>query len=216
MVVNKDEVLDHLGRLGLSDYEGKVYLSLLQIHPATAYEAARDAGVPTSKVYEVLDRLEGRGMVRAQDESGRKRYLPQPALDFVEAHRRRLGGTLDRLGRDLIRLEAPRDEASVWNLADEAALLDKACRLVQGAAETLLVSAWHAEAAILAPLIRQAADRGVRTALVQFGPGDLDVPRVFSTPSRAPSTPRRGDGSSPSSPTAARPWSAWYRPAAGA
>lgn len=182
MVVNSAQIAELFGRLGLSDYEARVYTALVAHQPATAYEAAKEAGVPTSKVYEVLDRLEARGMVRGFDEAGRRRYHPQPPEDFVEATRRSLGQTLDALKADLGRLGGARDQSLVWNLTDADALIDKACRMVEGAAEALLVSAWNPEARVLAPLMVEARLRGVRTALVHFGPGDLDLEGVFRHP----------------------------------
>lgn len=182
MVVNNDDLAALFARLGVSEYEARVYSALLGSNPATAYEAAKDAGVPTSKVYEVIARLEVRGMVRCLEEEGRKRYLPQPPDEFVEATRRSLGRTLDALKTDLSRLGEPRDQSFVWNLDEADALLDKACRMVETAVETLLVSAWNPEAVLLAPLLAQARSRGVKTALVYFGPGPLDLDGVFRHP----------------------------------
>jgi sugar-specific transcriptional regulator TrmB len=182
MVVNESQLLDLFTRLGVSEYEGKVYASLLSANPATAYEAAREAGVPTSKVYEVLDRLETRGMVRSFDDGGKKRYLPQAPEDFVETTRRRLGDTLDTLKTDLTKLGGPRDQSFVWNLSEVPALLDKACRMCTSAVETLLVSGWNPEARLLLPLLSDARSRGVKTALVHFGSGDLPLPGVFRHP----------------------------------
>jgi len=180
--VNIEALTELFTRLGVSEYEGKVYASLVTSNPATAYEAAKEAGVPTSKVYEVLDRLEARAMVRHLDEGGRKRYLPQPPEDFIESTRRRLDDTLDALKVDLARLGGPQDPSMVWSLSDATALLDKACRMVHGATTSVLVSAWNPEAQILAPLLKEARGRGVKTALVHFGPGDLAVPGVFRHP----------------------------------
>lgn len=180
MVVNSD-VTELFTRLGVSENEGKVYAALLAFNPATAYEAAKEAGVPTSKVYEVLDRLAARGMVRVLDD-GRKRYLPQPPDDFVETTRRRLGDTLDALKTDLTRLGGPRDTAYVWNVTDASALIDKACRMVRGAADTVLVSAYNPEARVLEPFLTEARARGVRTALVHFGPGELALEGVLRHP----------------------------------
>jgi sugar-specific transcriptional regulator TrmB len=182
MVVNSTELADLFARLGVSDYEGRVYAALLAASPATAYEAAKEAGVPTSKVYEVLERLEARGMVRGLDEGGKKRYLPQPADDFVEGTRRRLGDTLDALKADLARLGGARDQSYVWSLSDTAALVEKACRMVETAVEAVLVSAWNPEALILVPFLARARTRGVKTALVHFGPGDLPLEGVFRHP----------------------------------
>lgn len=182
MVVNSDVLSLHFGRLGISEYEGKVYTALVAQSPATAYEAAKEAGVPTSKVYEVLDRLEGRGMVRGYDDAGRKRYQSQPVDDWIEGTRRSLGQTLDSLKEDLSRLGSAKDQSLVWNLSDGTALLDKACRMVESAGESVLVSAWNPEAQILAPLLTSARRRGVKTALVHFGTGPLDLVGIFRHP----------------------------------
>ena len=112
----------------------------------------------------------------------KKRYLPQPADDFVEGTRRRLGDTLDSLKVDLAKLGGRQDQSYVWNLSDAPALIDKACRMIQTAAEAVLVSAWNPEALILVPLLSEARSRGVKTALVHFGPGDLPLSGVFRHP----------------------------------
>ena len=52
MVVNNS--IERLMDLGFSEYEARTYPALLAIQPATAYEIAREAGIPTSKIYQVI------------------------------------------------------------------------------------------------------------------------------------------------------------------
>ena len=52
-----------LGRLGLGTYEVRTYLALVEGGPMTAREAAEAAGVPYSRIYSVLKRLESLGAV---------------------------------------------------------------------------------------------------------------------------------------------------------
>ena len=56
MVVNK--IISHLIEVGFSEYEAKVYASLVKTNPATAYEIAKNSGIPTSKIYEVISKLQ--------------------------------------------------------------------------------------------------------------------------------------------------------------
>ncbi|MFP3285394.1 MAG: helix-turn-helix domain-containing protein [Nitrososphaeria archaeon] len=56
-----------LYRLGLSEYEARAYLSLLTEGPLTATELCSRAGIPRSKVYEVLRRLAEKGWVNPGD-----------------------------------------------------------------------------------------------------------------------------------------------------
>ena len=70
-------LLERLRSIGLGDYEAKLYVALVKRHPASGYELARSSGVPSSKVYEVLARLQEKDLVFPTDGGGRaKRYVP--------------------------------------------------------------------------------------------------------------------------------------------
>ncbi|MDY7081070.1 MAG: helix-turn-helix domain-containing protein [Halobacteria archaeon] len=73
-----------LNDLGLSDYEAKVYRSLLNLGTTTASELSDDSGVPMGRVYDTLDGLENKGMARSQSTSQPKKYVavePETALE---------------------------------------------------------------------------------------------------------------------------------------
>jgi sugar-specific transcriptional regulator TrmB len=180
MVVNS--VAERLSNLGFSSYEAKAYLALLSFQPATAYELARESRVPTSKIYEVLERLVQRGVARAYESDGKKRYVPQPADDFVESTRENLGRNLDLLKTELRTIGSPSDVSYIWNLSDYPSLIDKATRMIREATNRVLVSAWPSEAEVLAPLLVRADQRGVKTALVLFGHEKVAAPQVFLHP----------------------------------
>jgi len=41
-------IITKLSELGFSEYESKAYLALLHSNPSTAYEIAKESGIPTS------------------------------------------------------------------------------------------------------------------------------------------------------------------------
>ena len=49
--------------IGLSEGESKVYFALLKLGETKTGELSKQAGVSSSKVYKILDRLERKGMV---------------------------------------------------------------------------------------------------------------------------------------------------------
>lgn len=51
----------HLQALGLTEYEARAYTALLALGRAVPARVARQAGIPRPKIYETLERLEGRG-----------------------------------------------------------------------------------------------------------------------------------------------------------
>ncbi|MBT4503944.1 MAG: TrmB family transcriptional regulator, partial [Gemmatimonadetes bacterium] len=48
----------------MSDYEARAYASLMRCQPATAYELAKQAGIPSSKIYEAVKRLQAKGLAQ--------------------------------------------------------------------------------------------------------------------------------------------------------
>lgn len=77
--------------LGLSEYEKRVYRTLLRTGPTTAKELSEESEVPMGRIYDVLNGLEGIDLVRSQTASRPKRYAavePEAALDRLLAERR--------------------------------------------------------------------------------------------------------------------------------
>ena len=61
--------------LGLSEYESRVYRSLLRIGPTTAKELSQASDVPMGRIYDVLGSLEQYRLVRTQTAGRPKKYV---------------------------------------------------------------------------------------------------------------------------------------------
>jgi sugar-specific transcriptional regulator TrmB len=59
-----ESVVEKLQRMGLTQYEAKAYLALLNTHLSTATKVAEKSGVPRTKIYSVLEALKHKGWVR--------------------------------------------------------------------------------------------------------------------------------------------------------
>jgi sugar-specific transcriptional regulator TrmB len=70
-----NEVADILEQLGLSSFERKAYLFLLEIGTATAFEISSKAGVPLGRVYTVMKQLYTKGLIKTDRLSNPKLYL---------------------------------------------------------------------------------------------------------------------------------------------
>ena len=67
----KPELLE---RIGLTKGESKVYLSLLSLGEGTSGEAAKKAGVSSSKIYEILSKLVSKGLAGRYEKGGKKYF----------------------------------------------------------------------------------------------------------------------------------------------
>ncbi len=101
MVGSNERLVNQLRRLGLSGYEVKAYLALLEVGGGTAKEVAEAAGVPESRIYEVINSLIEKGWAVA--ERGRPiRYRPQDPEVAVRGSLMRIERELGELARSLI------------------------------------------------------------------------------------------------------------------
>jgi len=125
-VDEKARALDERGlleSLGLTKYETNAYLSLLTLGVSDARDLSRAIGVPTSKIYETMVRLEALGLVEVQHSRPRKFMAREvgEALDELKNQKRReFEGLIKSLpsleGRLKIRARASPKESTFWSV----------------------------------------------------------------------------------------------------
>lgn len=85
--------IELLGEIGLTEGEIKVYLALLKLGATKTGQLASVANVSSSKVYKILDRLEGKGLV-GHVLKGEIKYFtalpPRRIMDYVEEKEKQL------------------------------------------------------------------------------------------------------------------------------
>src|SRR5438128_9318092 len=78
---------------GLTEYEVKAYIALVESGPMPASQLSTTAMIPYSKIYEILGNLERKGWV--ETEQGRpSKYFPKPPATALESSRVRTENTL--------------------------------------------------------------------------------------------------------------------------
>jgi sugar-specific transcriptional regulator TrmB len=59
-----ESVVEQIKRIGLTEYEAKAYLALLNTHLSTAAQVSEKSSVPRTKIYSVLESLQRKGWIR--------------------------------------------------------------------------------------------------------------------------------------------------------
>ncbi|GGK25708.1 hypothetical protein GCM10008955_19300 [Deinococcus malanensis] len=111
----------HLQALGLTEYEARAYTALLALGRAVPARVARQAGIPRPKIYETLERLEGRGLAAKVGQNPLE-YAPLSAREYLARARRSFDDRLGALDRDLSRLAPDPAPEAVYHLYGEAAI----------------------------------------------------------------------------------------------
>ena len=162
-----------LTALGFSDYEAKAYCALLDSSPANGYQIARQSGIPRAKVYECIERLVGRGaVVRVESiDEGVRLYAPTDPKELIDSIEREMHDTCDGARDAMERYQKdPRVVEVLWRVVSEQDLIARGKSLAAQATRTLHVALWAEEFDLLLPDLLDAADRGVRIALILYSP----------------------------------------------
>lgn len=134
--------------LGLSQYEARVYLTLLEFGDAGASEISRASKVPRGRVYGVLDALQSKGLLSITSTTPR-RYRPTALSAFVDQRKRELqekSQELDRTAATLARLPLRRRAAPIPTgdfllFRKRGAVMAKIRTMLEGATREIVLTA---------------------------------------------------------------------------
>ena len=65
-----------LRKIGLTEYETKIYIALLDLGKATSGEILQKANLNTGKIYDILGSLKNKGFISEIIESGVRKFSP--------------------------------------------------------------------------------------------------------------------------------------------
>jgi sugar-specific transcriptional regulator TrmB len=157
-----------LQRLGFSDYEARIYLCLLTLQPATAYEVSKVAGLPRSNTYSGLESLKKKGAVQPVTENP-VRFVTVDPGDLFGQVARDVRSVCDRLARSLPALRRNDGPDVIWTVTGTRNIEDKINELIESAEQHIWIKA---AAHILEPhteALKRAAERGVELLIILFG-----------------------------------------------
>jgi len=175
-------IIYELAKLGLTEYEAKAYLSLLNENPATAYEIGKASGIPTSKVYEVLKKLVEKEVISIFDEGRTKQYIPLAPDEFLNRHKNMTERIIDSLRGELSHVKGKKEFSYIWNITEYDYFIHKVREAIKGATQTVLVSIWKEELALLEEELRYAVKRDVKVAVVHFGLPKVKIGQMYPHP----------------------------------
>jgi sugar-specific transcriptional regulator TrmB len=136
-----------LRELGLTDYETRAYLALLEYGVLTASQVSENANVPYSKVYETLASLERKGWI--ETEQGRPgRHYPKAPSEALAAAKMQLEDKTKTWEKTITGELQPfyekreiREKPDIWILRGELSTLAKLKEMLDKAKSELMIAA---------------------------------------------------------------------------
>src|SRR5579871_4289112 len=117
------DLVAHLQRIGFTQYEAQIYIALTRAGALNGNEISQASHVPSSKTYETLRKLVGKGAVATFADGETTRYVAVPPAQVVERHREGVNATLDHLEVELGQLTAYEAEEQVLSMRGELSVL---------------------------------------------------------------------------------------------
>jgi sugar-specific transcriptional regulator TrmB len=177
------DAIVQLKTLGFTTNESKAYVALLHCQPASAYEVAKQAGVPTSKIYETVARLTNRGVFQVnQDETGNLLYYAMSPADLMQSIRSKTITDTQLLLPELQKIPASTQNNLIWPLLDIGQVQSRTLEMINQARSTILVSLWPEELNWCEQALVDAQHRDVSIALVHFGRPKVDIGATYHHP----------------------------------
>lgn len=173
-----ETILNNFKALGFTEYEGKVYLSLLKNHPSSAYKISQDSSVPHSRVYDITRRLIKKGYVVSQG-ANPEVYSPISPAELIDSLKRDNTRLTDDLQAQLDTIKFESDFDPVWNLSVKKEALELSIELINSAQKEIFIGLWDEELKLFKDSLRRRHDEGVKVFVLIYGNSKLDFGNVF-------------------------------------
>ena len=175
--------------LGLTGYEIRVYLSLLEAGAMTASDISKKTGVPYSKIYEVLNTLEEKGWLES-DSSRPQQFFPKSPSTALETTKTR-NETNFRESQSIIVNELMpiytksgiKERPEIWVARGVFNIAAKVNEIIQSSQNELLVAIPEVAENIakpLQPVLRAVQEKGVKIRILASAKMNAETVKALS------------------------------------
>ncbi|MFI3208989.1 MAG: helix-turn-helix domain-containing protein [Eubacteriales bacterium] len=166
-----------LNKIGLSDAESKVYLTLLQRGSLTGYEASKLAGIPRSKVYNILENLTQKGFILFAETENSNKYSALPIKQVVDKVQHETKGILSELDDRLGSFPITTNMDEIWHIKNKSNILTKCREMVLESKKELLLQIWEEDISFLLDALQEQEENELKMGIVVFsGNQNLELP----------------------------------------
>lgn len=131
-----------LKNFGFTEYETKVYVSLIKNGCGTGYEISKNSSVPRSKVYNILEILINKGCVVVSKEEKPVKYAAIPVKEFINSIKHNMEGIIKDIQLELISYENKIDLDHMWYIKGYENIFNKCRHMIKNAQREVYIQVW--------------------------------------------------------------------------
>lgn len=189
LMIISDKSRKAMENLGLTGYEIKVYLSILDGGPAIASEISKVSGVPYSKIYEVINTLEDKGWLESNSSRPQKFFPKSPQSALAAMRIRMENGIKDNenlIMSELLPIYQKRgikERPEIWVVRGIHNIIGKVNEIILDCQAELLIALPEVAEDIAKPaqpMLRALYEKGVSISVLASGRTSSDTLRTIS------------------------------------
>lgn len=166
-----------LNKIGLTDAEAKVYLALLQHGNLSGYEASKLAGVPRSKIYNLLESLINKGFILYTQYETNNKYSALPMSEVADKVKHETEDVLENLTEKLGILPQRTNMDYIWHIRSNENVFAKCREIIKRTDKELLLQVWKEDLHHIMDDLLTLEKQGLRVGIVFFNMSDEeDIP----------------------------------------
>jgi Cd2+/Zn2+-exporting ATPase len=176
--MKKEEIIQTLESLGLSNYEAKAYLASLSEPPVTGYKLSKISGVPRSRIYETIEKLTAKGLVISQD--GDTTLLKPVSLEsFLEKKEKESRQNIDFLRENLPQIEESEEDHGIWNIIGRDQIFETVHHVISRARSHIYLVGFESDIVRYEKALYGAKKRKVSISGAYCGEKDFQLKNLF-------------------------------------
>ncbi len=172
------DIIEHLIRLGMSEYEAKAYIATVVLGEGTIKEISDESKVPRSRSYDVMERLLEKGFVEVGNTNPRCYRANDPAevfghlIEGMAKARDEVVKALEEIGSTAERRNNP-----IWTIKGEWAIDHKVAEMIESARrEVVIISIHNDYLRRYAKIVAAASEKRSVTVVILEGSGNVVGP----------------------------------------
>ena len=184
-----DKSKKSLEKVGLTSYEIRTYVSLVDAGELNAAELSQKSGVPYSKIYEVLGTLEEKGWIGSDDSRPTKYFAKSPST-ALETTKQSIEYQFAKNQNNILSELVPLYEKSgtsekpdIWFISGVMNIVSKIMEMVEHCRKEVLIAVPQAGEEIVKhalPKLRHLHDKGIKITVLTSDKLDKDSLKAIS------------------------------------
>ncbi|MBM7553994.1 TrmB family transcriptional regulator [Thalassobacillus pellis] len=175
------DIITALKEFGMTEYEAKIYVSLLSNQPANGNNISKFSGVPAPKVYGALQKMKEQGLVftvSGGNNGKQVRYSPLPYKELLKTKKNTFMDQLQFLDHSLEEVSSNSDVnwSELFLIEGYSSSMEVVKTAIDECESEITLSCWKREFDELYELLLKAQERGVKNVTLIFDEDQIEVP----------------------------------------